>query len=273
MMFKIAFLFLTFAHIFHEEYWRDFFAGHEGNYTIYVHAKNGSMRESFFKKYMISSCVPTKWEYTMAAQVALLREALKDPENQKFVFLSESTVPLQGFDTVYSTLMKHPHSQFYTTANPHIQPGSPFFNSNRMVVGVPFDKQQKHSQWIVLNRPHAQLIVENSHYLNNPTFCDNEHVAGTLISLYNRLSEVVLKDTTYVNWDNRGRNGRTPFTFSDLHNATEKSFFNHAVHNDFLFARKFEERCDLRPVDYLLPYRQKGINSHSLLKASSEEIY
>lgn len=105
MIAKIAFLFLTIANIYHEQTWINFFRGHQDKYSLYVHSKKPLSQESFFKPYELRSKVETSWTNTMLAQQALLKEALTDPAHEKFIFVSESTIPLQTFDEIYEKLM------------------------------------------------------------------------------------------------------------------------------------------------------------------------
>ena len=120
----------------------------------------------------------------MEAEIALLREALKDPANTKFVFLSESTIPLMSFKGVYEHFLTHSKSEFTYMKNIHKKRsfgdiGQLYFNS----------------QWIVLNRKHAQLMVDDRELI--PLFktfaCDNEHYPSTFLARHNMLDEVVNK--------------------------------------------------------------------------------
>ncbi len=257
-MLKIAFLFLTISNPYHRAYWRDFFANHKGEYSLYVHPKEIAKVTAFrFKRAIIPVTVPTRWEFLMNAEIELLREALKDPDNAKFIFISDTTIPLQSFPTVYRTLMVHDKSLFTVRPNPHVIKGGPaYYDMRRLVEEIPVAKQQKHSQWIVLNRKHAEILVQNSNYLQKPIFCDNEHYPGTILAHYNMLGEIARKDTTFVSWT-KGSNGKTPFTFTNLKNPKQVALIIMALEKGYLFARKFAPKCDLSVLDPLLPYRDR----------------
>ena len=135
-MLKIALLFLTITDVYHEDYWLDFLRGNETRYSIYVHSKKQVSEGLFFKKYEMAIKVPTEWERPMKAQVALLREALKDPKNDKFIFLSETTIPLQDFETVYERIMITNKSIFQYWPNPHLKEG-PDFDPRRILHEIP----------------------------------------------------------------------------------------------------------------------------------------
>ena len=109
----------------------------------------------------------------MKAEIALLKEALKDPANTKFVFLSESTIPIMPFDGVYKHLLSHPSSEF------------PYYKN--MDTTRSFGKIKhiyKNPQWIVLNRKHAQLMVEDNDLINYLAQIpyDNEHYPATFLA-------------------------------------------------------------------------------------------
>jgi len=81
---KISFLFLIISSIFHEYYWTDFLKGHGNQYSIYIHSKEPIDNTSHFKKHAISQKIETTHYNTMRAQVELLRESLKDPDNRTY---------------------------------------------------------------------------------------------------------------------------------------------------------------------------------------------
>ncbi|XP_024006356.1 uncharacterized protein LOC18010483 [Eutrema salsugineum] len=104
---KLAFMFLTKGPLPFAPLWEMFFKGHEGLYSIYVHAlpnyKPDFPRSSvFYRRYIPSQAV--SWgEMSMCdAERRLLANALLDISNEWFVLLSESCIPLRGFSFVYS---------------------------------------------------------------------------------------------------------------------------------------------------------------------------
>jgi hypothetical protein len=95
-----------------EGLWVDFLAGHEGLYSVYVHASEGSETEAFgwrseiFKKGAIPSRKVFWGRIEMVdAERRLLAHALMDPANMFFVLLSDSCIPLFDFNYVYAFLM------------------------------------------------------------------------------------------------------------------------------------------------------------------------
>ena len=258
---KLAFLFLTINTVFHEPVWIDFFTQHEDQYSLYVHPKHPVPENSFFKPFELSETVPTSWLNTMEAQIALLKEALKDPANEKFIFLSESTIPLQSFEFVYNSLMSHPCSQFYYCKNRR---------ANRSFPPYPSSKLYKNSQWIVLSRAHAELMVADdeliAHFITSPH--DQEHYPSTFLVHHQLLDEVIKKDVTYVLWNEGDHH---PHTFTDL---TTDIFFVQLLtiisEKKALFARKFAKECDLRPLLAFLPWANHNYLSSEKATLSSD---
>ncbi len=235
---KIAFLFLIVSNIYHESIWLNFFNHHQNQYSIYIHSKESMPNNSAFKQFELPTKIPTSWTNTMDAQMELLREALKDKDNQKFIFLSETTIPIQTFDFVYETLMASSKSQFDFAPN-HI--------SGRFWESIESQKAFKNSQWVVLNRKHAELMVKDNSIINIMTKedFDNEHYPSTFLYLQGLLHEEVEQiDRTLVIWSEY--DGAHPFNFVDLEDTKYAQILIDAIkEKTHLFARKFHIRFDL----------------------------
>ncbi|WRX31626.1 Glycosyl transferase [Theobroma cacao] len=105
---KIAFLFLTPGTLPFEELWDKFFRGHEHRFSVFVHASKGKPVHT--SRYFIGRDIHSEkvvWgKISMVdAERRLLAHALLDPDNQQFVLLSDSCIPLHNFDYVYNYLM------------------------------------------------------------------------------------------------------------------------------------------------------------------------
>ena len=261
-MVKLAFLFLTIGPIHHESHWQDFFIGNQERYSVYVHAKNPLPSSSPFKPYELTTTEPTSWANTMKAQIALLKQALMDPLNATFIFVSETTLPLQTFDTTYSTLMQHPESMFYYTPNPHTNRNiSSYVPLARNLQPIPVKRQYKNSQWIILNRKHAQLMVDDNEYIDIITRYsgDQEHYPSTFLINQGLIDEILPQDFTYVEW--HVGSPHFPYEFTDFTKAQELSMMAHAINSGYLFARKIMPHAQLAPLDPLLAYRKNPTSS------------
>ncbi|XP_054799333.1 glycosyltransferase BC10-like isoform X2 [Prosopis cineraria] len=105
---KIAFLFLTPGTLPFEKLWHAFFQGHEGRFSVYVHAskeKPAHVSRYFVDRDVHSESVAWGRISMVEAEKRLLANALLDPDNQHFVLLSESCIPVRHFEFVYNYLL------------------------------------------------------------------------------------------------------------------------------------------------------------------------
>lgn len=209
---KVALLFLTVNELNHPSLWKGLLEK-DDRFTIYIHSKH-KMKDKFFKKHRIKKIVPTSWGYHVKAWQMLFKEAVKDPENTKFVLLSESCVPLQSLDYIYEELTKDNHG--------YMEFSRPFWSPKnaREVVELPKEHRWVGPEWVILNREQAQLVVQDTAVIpvvaKHPS--DAESYFASLLSYHGVLfdGEVVRQRTTYTNW--KLRDGAHPYTFRE---ATE----------------------------------------------------
>lgn len=203
---KIAFLFLIYDVIIHEEIWNVFFKSVDPNkYNIYIHYKSNTPLQ-YFEKYKLDFCVETEWAdiSIVYAQNMLLQAARKDPENQHFIFLSGSCIPLKNFDELYHSLNTNysyfnmsPQSHCFPRCNPTLQ-----FIDKKYI--------QKASQWCILSRKHMELMIGQTDYttwFDYPCTVPDEHCYITNIFQHHLENELITtpniaKDaTTFTNWE------------------------------------------------------------------------
>ncbi|XP_020594658.1 uncharacterized protein LOC110034755 [Phalaenopsis equestris] len=229
---KIAFLFLARAGLRLDFVWHNFFknAG-AGNISIYVHSKPGfkfdqsTTRSAFFYGRHVEDSVQVKWgEASMIeAERLLLRAALQDPANQRFVLLSDSCVPLYNFDYVYNYLMSSRKSFVDSFSDKKERR-----YNEKMAPSIPKHKWRKGSQWITLIRRHAEVVVdddfifpvfkafckrkltedlEEKHITESPgekqhSCIPDEHYVPTLLSIRELEDELERRTLTYTLWNN-----------------------------------------------------------------------
>ncbi len=256
-MLKIAFLFLTITNIVHENYWRDFFRNHDDQYSILVHAKEQVSPKSWFKQFEMPYKVENSWARTMRTQIALLKEALKDPYNEMFIFCSQNCIPLQSFDFIYEELISSRMSTFRYEQNPHADPKRSCYEAHRDFRPIPLEQQYKNSQWIILNREHAQMMVDDQKIIDFISRYphDQEHYPSIFLGLHNRLHEVHKCEKTMVVWH---LDARPPHIFRDLSIDEDRNLLIEAITYGLFFVRKIDEQCDLSPIDHLLDYRSSS---------------
>ncbi|KAI8015580.1 Glycosyltransferase BC10 [Camellia lanceoleosa] len=170
---KIAFLFLTPGSLPFEKLWDMFFHGHEGRFSVYVHASKD--KPVHFSRYFINREIRSDrvvWgKISMVdAERRLLANALKDPENQHFILLSDSCIPLHDFDYVFNYLM-YTNISFvdcFEDPGPH---GSGRY-SEHMLPEVDKSDFRKGAQWFTMKRQHALVVMADSlYYLKFRDYC------------------------------------------------------------------------------------------------------
>lgn len=144
---KIAFCFLIYDSINHEELWKKFFENVDHNkYTIYIHYKENK-RLKHFEKYKLPKCLETKWgELSLVKASNLLFKTAydADPQNYKFILLSNSCIPLAPFDTIYRKLTKDNNG--YLNAHEDLN------NKKTRIYKKDPELYGKCCQWVILNR-------------------------------------------------------------------------------------------------------------------------
>lgn len=256
---RLAFLFLVYETILHEQLWLDFFAqAPPGRFTVYVHAKTVVPMHPFFAARRLSEAetVPTNWgDITLVhAHNALLRTALADEANRKFVSLSQACIPLKPFAYVDAELARDDASRFDATLDglwPHAEPLlEPADDGSTMLAR---EDAAKAANWWVLNRAAARLSVSQpaayvAHFarIRSP---EEFYYLSTLRAAARRGEpgcQTLRAPVTYTDWrGSKAWHPGHPKTFE--HIQLEELF--PLVHSPHLFARKFAARCDgLEPL-------------------------
>ncbi|XP_062152964.1 glycosyltransferase BC10 [Alnus glutinosa] len=251
---KVAFMFLTKGPLPLAPLWEQFFKGHEGFYSIYVHThpsfNDSTPEDSVFHGRRIPSQEVYWGTATMIdAERRLLANALLDFSNQRFVLLSESCIPLFNFKTIYSHLMGSKQSFVGCFDDPR-KPGRGRYNP-KMFPTVTITDWRKGSQWFEVHRELAVHIVSDSKYYSifkqhclPPCYVD-EHYIPTLVNiLFPELNSN--RSITWVDWS-RGGPHPGKFGWGDITDEflNRIRFGSTCFHNGnatsmcFLFARKF----------------------------------
>lgn len=113
-------------------------AGHSASDVLSAHR---SAVEKEMSDSVLQPSVNCTWGNLNPCEYELLRRGLVDPTTLGFIFISESTVPMKPFSAIFQAFMEQPTSRFY------------FSNLNLPMV-------RKHHQWIIVSRPHAQILVD-----------------------------------------------------------------------------------------------------------------
>ncbi|CAL5410634.1 unnamed protein product [Camellia sinensis] len=244
---KVAFLFLTRRNLPLDFLWGSFFENADvANFSIYIHSEPGfvfdesTTRSTFFFNRHLTNSIQVGWgEASMIqAERLVLEAALEDPANQRFVFLSDSCVPLYNFSYIYRYLMASPKSfvdSFLDKKEGRYNP--------KMSSVIPRSKWRKGSQWISLVRSHAELVIDdevifpvfkkfckrrppidaskgkqNIKLQKQHNCIPDEHYVQTLFAMSDLEGELERKTVTYTLWNhsttNMERRGWHPVMFS-----------------------------------------------------------
>ncbi|XP_061364341.1 glycosyltransferase BC10-like [Gastrolobium bilobum] len=212
---KVAFLFLTPGSLPFEKLWHMFFQGHEGKFSIYVHAsKEKPVHVSHYFEGRDIRSEPVEWGKVsmVEAERRLLANALLDHDNQHFVLLSESCIPVRHFNFVYNYLLLTNVSfiDCYVDQGPH---GNGRY-SEHMLPEVEKKDFRKGSQWFSMKRQHALIIMADGLYFTKfrhhcrPNMeggrnCyGDEHYLPTFFNLLDP-SGIAYWSVTYVDWSER----------------------------------------------------------------------
>ncbi|CAL9160604.1 unnamed protein product [Musa hybrid cultivar] len=217
---KIAFMFLTPGSLPFERLWEKFFLGHEGRFSIYVHAsreKPVHVSPLFDGRDIQSSKVVWGKISMVDAEKRLLANAIQDPENQHFVLLSDSCVPLHNFDYVYNYLMgtnvsfidsfrdpgPHGNARYTEHMLPEIEEDD--FRKVFMTLGF-----LHVMQWFSMKRRHALIVLADKlYYTKFKLYCKpgfdgrncyaDEHYLPTLFNMVDPIG-MANWSVTHVDW-------------------------------------------------------------------------
>eukprot|EP00210_Caulerpa_lentillifera_P002796 g2671.t1 len=109
------------------------------------------------------------------AELHLLRAALKDIRNKKFVLLSESCIPLYPPEVIYAQLMSETKSRMHSCGG---QGSAHLYRYSPKMKGMYFSRKNWHksSQWFALNRAHAEVVVNETYVKKRfRKYCNGAH--------------------------------------------------------------------------------------------------
>lgn len=209
---KIAFMFLTPGALPFEKLWDLFLQGHEDRFTVYVHASKDApvhVSRYFIGRNIRSEKVEWGGISMVDAERRLLATALKDPDNQQFVLLSDSCIPIHNFDYVYNYLIFTNVSFIDSFEDPGPHGGGRY--SEHMLPEVEKKYFQKGSQWFTMKRQHAILVTADFlYYAKFRLYCrpgmeegrncySDEHYLPTLFKMFDP-NGITNYSVTFVDW-------------------------------------------------------------------------
>lgn len=197
---KVAFLVLAYESFTQPDHWRRFFANADKNsYNLYIHSKHRP--RCFFSKFFISRHIPTAWGHfsLVEATIELMKEALKDPENEHFVLISDSHFPLHNAKYIIEKIKKNFNGLFF----------SPIAFNNKIRVEKNYENQKLYSRYVcqffICKREHAQKFVESFDFFSgffpqkNLDFSDEFYFVA--VSNFLKLKYSLRQNACHIGWN------------------------------------------------------------------------
>lgn len=202
MVKKIAFLFLILDNPNFPKIWDKYFRGHKDKYSIYIHPKYPE-NVTWKKTYIISNLKETGWGFITKAYIELLKEAFKDPDNYKFVTISESCVPIQSFEQFYEDCINDERSWIKSM---NISQYNYKVRINTQLTQPKPKHFIKNYARFCLNKTHVKLLLSKEKELN---FFHKMHVGDEFfLTVLYPLKNIKDFAVTYDDWDYVKKKGR-----------------------------------------------------------------
>ncbi|XP_021773964.1 uncharacterized protein LOC110737924 isoform X2 [Chenopodium quinoa] len=277
---KIAFLFIARNRLPLDFVWDSFFRGDKDiRFSVFVHSRPGFLfnkattKSLYFLNRQVNDSVQVDWgEASMIqAERILLKSALVDPANERFIFLSDSCVPLYNLSYTYDYIMSTSTSFVDSFSdskdgryNPKMQPVIPVTNWRKGSQRKSLPEFWRHQPFPVDTSKEHNCIPD-------------EHYVQTLLALEGLEGEITRRSLTHTAWDlpaskDHERRGWHPVTYKFSDATSElilsiKDIDNIYYETEnrrewcsskgkpspcFLFARKFTRPAALRLLNLSL---------------------
>ena len=275
---KIAFLFLTYNNLKRPDIWNKFFdidtklanetnsidntSDYSNKFSIYLHAKDPKkVTDLLLKDKHIPEHIDTCWGCTnlVEANILLMKEALKDPLNKKFIIVSDSCAPIVSFKKLYKELCKDDKSKVNFLKNNNTP------ERYDQIIDPTFPKSEfkKHSgSGGIYNRKHSELIVSNMDVFKSnwsKVHCTDEHYFGNILKVLdsNFDNNFDSGNTTFDMWqsdkisyENINSDDIKPDSYINIKKLSNKAI-DRLRENNFIFTRKIDKDTEI-DVDYIL---------------------
>ncbi|KAJ4720540.1 Core-2/I-branching beta-1,6-N-acetylglucosaminyltransferase family protein [Melia azedarach] len=270
---KIAFLFLTNSDLVFSPLWAKFFSGNEHLYNIYVHAdpfvKINRPHQIFQNRFIPAKRTERASPTLISAARRLMANAiLDDPLNLYFALVSQTCIPLHSFNYIYHSLFgnsikvlkafatqsKHKSFIEILSDDPNLPDRYVARGENVMLPEVPYEKFRVGSQFFILAKRHALLVLKERKLwkkfklpcLNLNSCYPEEHYFPTLLSMEDPkgCSHYTL---TRVNWTDSVDGHPHTYHGADVSEELIHTLRQSNSSYSYFFARKFAPDC-LKPL-------------------------
>jgi len=171
----------------------------------------------------------------------LVREALKDPRNERFCLMSESCIPLVSFPRWQKVMFNH--SKSIINACPMEGMEEYRWHKDLDQTAIKVKDWRKSATWFALNRKHAEVFVNEvetePHW--GKVMCVDEHYLPTILAHKGLENETTCSDGfAYVHWPSNSASHPSTFSGSDV---TKKFLANLEKPIDTQSAIHFSQIC------------------------------
>ena len=239
---SLGLLFLTRGDVHHPGIWREFVDQAPSRVKVFNHPKvERQAPGTFLEGTEIAERHETWWGSIslVNATLALLREALQDPDLTHFVLLSESCVPVYPLTWILQHLDCNPKSRFWHCP---LEKATPLQRSRAAAIpGIPGRCWHFQSQWWLLDRTAAEWVsrADFTGIFSRMPIPDEAYFATVLSLLgYPLADRVVDRPITWTHWE------------SDVGRPTEfmrvkRETISEILDSGAWFARKFPSGSDI----------------------------
>lgn len=200
-MSKIAFLFLTIDNVNHPDLWKDYLSEDSQKVSIYIHPKYPKkISVDWMKENIISNLVSTNWGYLTDAFYQLLKTAYRDNQNQHFIFVSDSCVPVCRFLKLYQFINSFPKKTSFI----HFKAEIDDYDWNKKIKKTPgyhkYSLKKHEGLGNCLSRYHALKLLKSEYDFKN--FFNNLNCGDEFfLSLLKASKYIYDHQMTFYNWD------------------------------------------------------------------------
>lgn len=253
---KLGFCFLIYDIINKEDLWNEWFKGvDKDKYEIYIHYKTNKALKHF-EQYKLDNCIPTQYRRVSIVHAHnLLFKKAYDDGCTKIISLSQACIPFKTFDHVYDFLTKDDLCHFNMTVNKRgVVP-----RCNSVFEHIPKEKVFKTSNWFILNRNAAKVIVSNTkEYIDKiweKIDFPEEHYFITEIYVHNLESELLTTPnlpsgaTTFTNWHDMRSYPFVNDRYLKNYREVSTEEVEYLLKEPCLFGRKFLADCKITDSD------------------------
>lgn len=250
---KIAFLFIVKDRINRVDLWKKYFQGYEDLYMCYIISKSNAIEYEIPNTINISDKYNSDYggvKYVKSI-LFMLKEAIANKKNYKFIIFTESCIPITNFNNLYNYLTKDNSSFINMTyvVDTEWKAAANRYNQLSRRDIQRSDWYGHNAQGIVFNRKLAKFLISTKSRLSNVTNVYNidEHYYAYVI-IANKMKfddfDIVLTSPLFVNWKDKSESkNHRPYPKTYL--TIDKELIKTLRNNNYFFMRKVANETNI----------------------------